>query len=56
MKLLYDVCHNIAKKEQHLIDGEQVMLLCFIERGLPEPCQPVTPYFPKFIALLANPS
>jgi tRNA-splicing ligase RtcB (3'-phosphate/5'-hydroxy nucleic acid ligase) len=23
MRLVYDVCHNIAKKEQHLIDGRQ---------------------------------
>jgi tRNA-splicing ligase RtcB len=23
MRLLYDICHNIAKKEEHLIDGEK---------------------------------
>ncbi|MEJ2659799.1 MAG: RtcB family protein [Desulfobacteraceae bacterium] len=23
MRLVYDVCHNIAKKEQHLVDGRQ---------------------------------
>jgi tRNA-splicing ligase RtcB len=32
MKLLYDVCHNIAKKEQHTVDGTNVML-CVHRKG-----------------------
>ncbi|MBW2049472.1 MAG: RtcB family protein [Deltaproteobacteria bacterium] len=32
MELLYDVCHNIAKKEQHLINGKEV-LLCVHRKG-----------------------
>jgi tRNA-splicing ligase RtcB len=32
MKLLYDVCHNIAKKELHLVEGSHVML-CVHRKG-----------------------
>jgi len=32
MRLLYDVCHNIAKKEMHTINGSQVML-CVHRKG-----------------------
>ena len=32
MKLLYDVCHNIAKKELHTVEGDQVML-CVHRKG-----------------------
>jgi len=32
MKLLYDVCHNIAKKEQHTVDGTPVTL-CVHRKG-----------------------
>ncbi len=32
MKLLYDVCHNIAKKELHTVKGEQIML-CVHRKG-----------------------
>ena len=32
MKLLYDVCHNIAKKELHLVDGSHIML-CVHRKG-----------------------
>jgi tRNA-splicing ligase RtcB len=32
MKLLYDVCHNIAKIEPHTVDGERVML-CVHRKG-----------------------
>ncbi len=32
MKLLYDVCHNIAKQEEHLVDGEK-RLLCVHRKG-----------------------
>ncbi|MEJ2155721.1 MAG: RtcB family protein [Desulfobacteraceae bacterium] len=32
MRLVYDVCHNIAKKEQHLVDGEQ-RWLCVHRKG-----------------------
>ena len=32
MKLLYDVCHNIAKKEQYTIEGNPVML-CVHRKG-----------------------
>lgn len=32
MRLVYDVCHNIAKKERHLIDGQQ-RWLCVHRKG-----------------------
>jgi tRNA-splicing ligase RtcB len=32
MNLLYDVCHNIAKKELHMVKGEQVMV-CVHRKG-----------------------
>jgi tRNA-splicing ligase RtcB len=32
MRLIYDVCHNIAKKEQHEVDGEQ-RWLCVHRKG-----------------------
>lgn len=32
MKLLYDVCHNIAKIERHTVEGEHVML-CVHRKG-----------------------
>ena len=32
MKLVYDVCHNIAKKEEHVIDGEK-RFVCVHRKG-----------------------
>ncbi|MBW2063639.1 MAG: RtcB family protein [Deltaproteobacteria bacterium] len=32
MRLLYDVCHNIAKKELHEVDGQE-LLLCVHRKG-----------------------
>ena len=32
MRLLYDVCHNIAKKEEHLIDGKS-RTVCVHRKG-----------------------
>jgi tRNA-splicing ligase RtcB len=32
MQLLYDVCHNIAKQEEHLVNGEK-RLLCVHRKG-----------------------
>ena len=32
MNLLYDVCHNIAKRERHLVDGEE-RLVCVHRKG-----------------------
>jgi len=32
MKLLYDVCHNIAKKELHTVDGHE-MMVCVHRKG-----------------------
>jgi tRNA-splicing ligase RtcB len=32
MRLVYDVCHNIAKKEEHLIDGQK-QFVCVHRKG-----------------------
>jgi len=32
MKLVYDVCHNIAKKEEHVVDGKK-RLVCVHRKG-----------------------
>jgi len=32
MNLLYDVCHNIAKKEKHVVDGKE-RLVCVHRKG-----------------------
>ncbi len=42
MKLLYDVCHNIAKKEKHLVDGKE-RLLCVHRKGATRSLPPRAP-------------
>ncbi|MCA1793500.1 MAG: RtcB family protein, partial [Desulfobacteraceae bacterium] len=32
MHLLYDVCHNIAKKETHMVDGKK-QVVCVVRKG-----------------------
>ncbi len=46
MQLLYDVCHNIAKKEHHEIDGRQVML-CVHRKGATRSLPPGHPKVPE---------
>lgn len=45
MKLLYDVCHNIAKKEQHMLDGNRVTL-CVHRKGATRALPPGHPLLP----------
>ena len=45
MNLLYDVCHNIAKKEQHMVEGEQTML-CVHRKGATRALPPGHPLLP----------
>ncbi len=54
MKLLYDVCHNIAKKEQHLIDGEQVML-CVHRKGATRALPPGHALLPEVYRTVGQP-
>ena len=45
MKLLYDVCHNIAKKELHEIDGQKTVL-CVHRKGATRSLPPGHPDVP----------
>ncbi len=45
MSLLYDVCHNIAKKEIHRVDGEDI-LLCVHRKGATRSLPPKHPLLP----------
>ena len=42
MKLVYDVCHNIAKREEHTIDGEK-RLVCVHRKGATRAFAPGNP-------------
>jgi tRNA-splicing ligase RtcB len=46
MRLLYDVCHNIAKKERHLVDGEEIQL-CVHRKGATRSLPPGHPDVPE---------
>jgi tRNA-splicing ligase RtcB len=46
MRLLYDVCHNIAKKEFHNVDGQNT-LLCVHRKGATRSLPPGHPVLPK---------
>jgi len=46
MELLYDVCHNIAKLEKHIVDGEQVTL-CVHRKGATRSLPPGHPDVPE---------
>ena len=46
MKLLYDVCHNIAKKELHNLDGQDT-LLCVHRKGATRSLPPGHPVLPQ---------
>jgi tRNA-splicing ligase RtcB len=45
MKLIYDVCHNIAKKELHNLDGQDT-LLCVHRKGATRSLPPGHPVLP----------
>lgn len=45
MELLYDVCHNIAKKELHRVEGQEV-LLCVHRKGATRSLPPGHPGVP----------
>jgi tRNA-splicing ligase RtcB len=46
MKLLYDVCHNIAKKELHEVDGQKTFL-CVHRKGATRSLPPGHPDVPE---------
>jgi len=46
MELLYDVCHNIAKLEKHIVDGKEVTL-CVHRKGATRSLPPGHPDVPE---------
>ena len=54
MRLLYDVCHNIAKMERHLVDGKEVTL-CVHRKGATRALPPGHPLLPGAYAPVGQP-
>ncbi|MCP4680739.1 MAG: RtcB family protein [Desulfobacterales bacterium] len=54
MQLLYDVCHNIAKLEQHKVNGNPVTL-CVHRKGATRALGPGHPLLPKIYLKVGQP-
>jgi len=54
MKLVYDVAHNVAKREQHLVNGEQKEV-CVHRKGATRAFGPDCPDIPKKYASIGQP-
>ena len=54
MKLLYDVCHNIAKIERHRVEGHEVML-CVHRKGATRALPPGHPLLPDIYRPMGQP-
>jgi len=54
MKLLYDVCHNIAKVERHIVDGQQ-LTLCVHRKGATRALPPGHPLLPDLYKDVGQP-
>ena len=54
MNLLYDVCHNIAKKESHMVDGKQQTLYVH-RKGATRALPPGHPLLPDIYRLTGQP-
>ncbi len=54
MKLLYDVCHNIAKIEKHKVDGEEIEV-CVHRKGATRSLPPGHPLVPKIYRKVGQP-
>jgi tRNA-splicing ligase RtcB len=54
LKLVYDVCHNIAKKEEHTIDGERRMV-CVHRKGATRAFPPGHPDVPRRYTSVGQP-
>ena len=52
--LIYDVCHNIAKFEDHVVDGVK-QVVCVHRKGATRAFGPGHPALPKAYRHLANP-
>ncbi len=54
LELIYDVCHNIAKVEEHLVDGEK-MKLCIHRKGATRAFGPNHPLVPEKYRSIGQP-
>jgi tRNA-splicing ligase RtcB len=54
MRLLYDVCHNIAKKERHEVGGQEAWL-CVHRKGATRSLPPEHPNVPDIYRLAGQP-
>jgi tRNA-splicing ligase RtcB len=54
MRLLYDVCHNIAKKELHTVEGNE-MVLCVHRKGATRALPPKHPLLPEVYRNVGQP-
>ena len=54
MNLLYDVCHNIAKKETHQVDGNQ-QTVCVVRKGATRAFGPGQPGIPDRFRAVGQP-
>ncbi len=54
MRLLYDVCHNIAKKEKHLVEGKE-RLVCVHRKGATRSLPPEHPLLPEIYRQTGQP-
>jgi len=54
MRLVYDVAHNIAKREEHVIDGER-MQVCVHRKGATRAFGPGSPDLPPAYASTGQP-
>ncbi len=54
MKLLYDVCHNIAKKEKHMLNGKEIWV-CVHRKGATRAIPPGHPLLPDIYKDVGQP-
>ena len=54
LKLVYDVCHNIAKQELHTIEGKQIMV-CVHRKGATRSLPPEHPLLPEIYQSVGQP-
>jgi len=55
MNLLYDVCHNIAKKELHRVSGGDARMVCVHRKGATRALPPGHPLLPEAYRLTGQP-
>ena len=54
LRLIYDVCHNIAKREKHVVDGEECWV-CVHRKGATRAFPPHHPHVPETYRQVGQP-